>query len=473
MHKNRDGKKSIEERKLEVLLLTEMGFLSSLKRKQIRFNTKPFEKPEPTITEETKTQDNIVDFHLEISRKIDEVIRQHEEETEAQKQLENKQAEFVEFRKPWTKKVDMPRFKTDLEPLSETIIQDEELFELETPENITITPITNIGIKVPFTQPKIIENTEKKNFEQTVLTGIGDTSQDILTSLGRIKVRKTSNVTPQKKTRKQNGYTVAKKDYESVQHKLEEKKKEIEEMERLAKLKEEELKRKKHEKAEKERQRKLQLKKQAKLEKQKQAEAKKLQKQKEIQKRKKERLEQLELKKLEKQKQIEKKKKEKQKKLHAATELKEQKLKERELAEKQKNKEKEKEKLEFKKLEKQKQIEARKKEKQQKLQAAKELKEQKLKEKELAKQQKQKKEKKGFFKTKEPAAKTEKQVKKEIQPELKVETQKTDNFDEEVKEALDIIDELLGKLPEETIDEFVQSKDFEIYEKVVSKYKNK
>ena len=41
------------------------------------------------------------------------------------------------------------------------------------------------------------------------------------------------------------------------------------------------------------------------------------------------------------------------------------------------------------------------------------------------------------------------------------------------KKRMNIIDKLLEKLPENTINEFVQSDDFEIYEKVVKKYKNK
>jgi len=42
-----------------------------------------------------------------------------------------------------------------------------------------------------------------------------------------------------------------------------------------------------------------------------------------------------------------------------------------------------------------------------------------------------------------------------------------------VRKVLIVIDNLLEKLPEETIDEFVNSKDFAVYEKVINKYKNK
>ena len=46
-------------------------------------------------------------------------------------------------------------------------------------------------------------------------------------------------------------------------------------------------------------------------------------------------------------------------------------------------------------------------------------------------------------------------------------------LDYEIKKVLAIADNLLGKLPEEVIDEFVKSKDFELYEKIIEKYKIK
>ena len=46
-------------------------------------------------------------------------------------------------------------------------------------------------------------------------------------------------------------------------------------------------------------------------------------------------------------------------------------------------------------------------------------------------------------------------------------------LDEEIKQFLKIADDLLGKLPDDVIDEFAQSKDFEIYERVINKYKDK
>ena len=46
-------------------------------------------------------------------------------------------------------------------------------------------------------------------------------------------------------------------------------------------------------------------------------------------------------------------------------------------------------------------------------------------------------------------------------------------IDEDVKKLLPIIDSLLEKLPDEIVNEFANSKDFGLYEKVIEKYKVK
>ncbi len=43
-------------------------------------------------------------------------------------------------------------------------------------------------------------------------------------------------------------------------------------------------------------------------------------------------------------------------------------------------------------------------------------------------------------------------------------------IDEEVKKLLKVLDELLGKLPKEVIDEFVKSEEYKLYEKVLERY---
>ena len=124
---------------------------------------------------------------------------------------------------------------------------------------------------------------------------------------------------------------------------------------------------------------------------------------------------------------------------------------------------------ELKKLERQKRLEQKLKEKEEQKKKKLEEKQKLLAELEKKKQlEKQKKEKK-----------TETSEKK-ILPFFKItekkETKTTEqttqtSWDEEVSQAITIIDNLLEQLPEETIDKFVQSEDFEIYEKVVKKYK--
>jgi hypothetical protein len=52
-------------------------------------------------------------------------------------------------------------------------------------------------------------------------------------------------------------------------------------------------------------------------------------------------------------------------------------------------------------------------------------------------------------------------------------SKETPVLDNEIRRLLNITDELLGKLPDEVIDEFAKSEDFKLYEKVMSKYKIK
>jgi len=151
-----------------------------------------------------------------------------------------------------------------------------------------------------------------------------------------------------------------------------------------------------------------------------------------------------------KKKEEERKKQEKLKKLEEKRKLREAKQKEKERRKLEREKQKE-----LKKLERQKRLEEK-----QKLLAELEKKKQ------LKKQKKETLEKKilPFFKTIEK--KETKTTETKEQP-----TTPTSNWDEEVSQAITIIDNLLEQLPEETIDRFVQSEDFEIYEKVVKKYK--
>ncbi|MAG47600.1 hypothetical protein CL617_03265 [archaeon] len=61
-------------------------------------------------------------------------------------------------------------------------------------------------------------------------------------------------------------------------------------------------------------------------------------------------------------------------------------------------------------------------------------------------------------------------------PEIKVnklierEKKKVDLVNKDVKKVLEKMDELLGNLPEEEIEKFSKSKDFHLYEKVLTKF---
>ena len=72
---------------LEVMLLYEMGFFSSLKNKRIRFNPRPFSNPlhknSPVEVVDVK-KDSVVDFYVEIVNKIDALIEELEKENETE-----------------------------------------------------------------------------------------------------------------------------------------------------------------------------------------------------------------------------------------------------------------------------------------------------------------------------------------------------------------------------------------------------
>jgi len=104
-------------------------------------------------------------------------------------------------------------------------------------------------------------------------------------------------------------------------------------------------------------------------------------------------------------------------------------------------------------------------EKKKKLEAKMALKEEKLKQKKLTKKDKEKHESKKE-EEKPPAFHRFVSGKKEtieLNPLL----------DDDVRKVLLITDGLLEKLPEDVIDDFVKSKDFELYEKIINKYKIK
>lgn len=116
-------------------------------------------------------------------------------------------------------------------------------------------------------------------------------------------------------------------------------------------------------------------------------------------------------------------------------------------------------KLELKKAKKEAEIKERELKKEKILEARKAIKEGKLKRKLLEKEKKKNR---------------VKQEKKSKDKEKKEETkEKPVSSDEDLIKVLKIADDLLEKLSDDVIDEFVQSEDFELYEKVINKYKIK
>ncbi|MHA1574705.1 MAG: hypothetical protein ACTSXL_00955 [Alphaproteobacteria bacterium] len=430
----RDGRKKQVKTDLEIVLATELGLLSTLKR--IKFNKNPSNPTQNTIN---PNQTRLVDFHMEIAKKIDDVIQKHEEENTVEQKI-------VEPRTTWTKTPQTPIFKTEIPIDTETTNFDNELFELEVPTDNFIERKLQVEPNIE-NQPVFVGPIQPKN---TSIFAIGDHSEDkLITTLGRIKInREKIKNTNKTQTKKNNGYSKAKNNYQQVQTELEKKKHELEEIERLAKLKEIELKKKEQERKEKEKKKAIEQKKQDKL------------------------------------KQIEQKKLEKEEKLKAKQELKISKEKERKKIKQDKLKQ-----IEQKQLEKQKQEELKEKERLKELktkelekQKQKELKEQeklkRLKEKEKREQDKKTTKGKKPITIKLPK---KKEIKKEektiIKPDVKTTQKELEKNiqppEDDLIKAFEIIDDLLGKLPEETIDEFVKSDDFEVYEKVVSRYKKK
>jgi len=315
----------------------------------------------------------------------------------------------IEIRKPFDKNPKKPEFKTD-SIFEDKIVFDEELFETEVPT------------KIDFTQ-KFFELSDERSF--SFFFRNKDKKND---SAKKNKVKPTKKEKKQTKPKisknKKNGVKKTKKELEKTKDELIKKKKEIEEIEKKAKEKQKELKNKEiltkkkekkllHEKKEKERLKKKQQHEKEKIEKRHKTEEEKLKKKRE--------------KELEKKKKIEEK----------------QKIKTIKIQEKKKEKPEKKEQ----KQEKEKKV--------------------KIKKKIRIGIKRKDGEKKKLFKDKEEENITEPEKTQDIKGSEPV------LFDDEISQALEIIDELLGELPEEKIDEFVQSDDFKIYERVVSRYKKK
>jgi len=448
---------------LDIFLTAETGIFSWFNWKRIKFNPRPFSKKE----KRSNSEENLVDFHLEIVKKIDALIKEHEGEASSTEELDfisREQPsipfrEIVEIREPFKRKLEMPDFNFKTEVRSKNIFDNldfgNELFEIKLPGK----SLSDFKFVTDLDEPKdiiYIKNTKSESVdgEESHSRMLNNQNKSVQNSARgfplirfrgkeeRVKLKEKNTKDKAEKTalkshnkrieiiatkKKKNGLEKTKKEVEKAKREVEKRKRELEAIERMekeAKEKEKELKRKEMERQKKEKEEK-------------------------------------QLKKLEME----------QSYIpvdlnHLSEEIKEKEKEEfeREEIEGQKR-EKEEEKLKKLELKKAKKL-AKEKEKELKEKARLEAKKKRL---ETEHASKEEKKNIGIFTKKEkPSSSVSEHSffgKKNIeeQPIL----------DDDIRKILLITDNLLEKLPENVIDEFVQSKDFELYERVISKYKIK
>jgi hypothetical protein len=441
MHKlnlNKDRVNKLELSEIEFLMIMEMGFFSNIKKMKKKENPR-FSSDQSQKVQKTPEikKEKFVDQHLEIVRKVDELIEGNDkeiktEEIESVTKIQKNPliTNTLEMNESFIKGHETHAFQTELEfpKALGDLAQRQEFYEVEAP-----TPLTPDIIKVKegdFTS-RMAENADIKNEKTTQ-------------SIGKINfIRKSEK--PEKKVTKNNGVTKTKNELEKTKVQIESKKKELEEAIQKEKEKELELKQKEVEKRKREKLKKLNLKKKMKEEKQKEKERELELKRKNEEKQKREKLKQIELKK--------KMKEEKQK----------EKLKEKKVEKKVKTKEVKK---------------PRKPKKKKVMKPVKKDKQEKQKEKNIKKPEKkdikEKPEEKEIKVIKKKEEKEPEPLDNYIKDERPQEKEpEISEWDEDVERLLPIIDKLFDKLPEDVVDEFAQSEDFSLYEKVVLKYKNK
>ena len=334
-------------------------------------------------------KNSLVDFHLEIIKKIDTILKQHEKNNTEDTIDNEKQQTFVEIREPLSKKIEPPKTKNILQDITSTVTQTEEQLKINLP-SATSNPefrfITNTDELKDILD--IQEQPEETQVEEDVIPDInklilGDRdgiAEEKIMNLINLNLmernKKEKQSTMKNATNEKTRNTTMKKtsktedDIEKIRIELEKTQRELEEIKKKIKEKTEELRKK------------------------------------EIETKKKKKMEE----KIRKQKaKKEKKASKKHKKLRIRV----------------KKGEKKKTPLFFTK--------------------------------------KRRHEKKGG------EDKTISITAEEIEGKNLDQT----NFDEEVRKVLSITDKLLEHLPDEIIDNFVQSEDFALYEKVLTRYKIK
>ncbi|PNX45793.1 MAG: hypothetical protein BV457_08895, partial [Thermoplasmata archaeon M9B1D] len=224
----KDGKIKLDNCIIEAMLSIEMGFLGSLKGKKIKFNLSPLSKSK-NLKENNK---NFVDFHLDITKKIDKVINENEKVNNQQERQPETNIDFVEIRKNWLKGPLFPEFKTDPQgnPIFNEVNIGEDLFEIISPPEFE----NNIN-REDWHEDTLVPTVEKPNNEEyknILIDEEKQSSQKWLMSLSKIIIKskdKPKKEIEQEKTiktknEKHNGYTTIKKDLENTKKELEQKK---------------------------------------------------------------------------------------------------------------------------------------------------------------------------------------------------------------------------------------------------------
>jgi hypothetical protein len=492
------------------------GFVCTLAGKRITFNPKFFDRwREP---ERQWEMDTPIDLHFEIVKKVDALIKEHEREDmiedEPVDSLSEQQLgillgeQLVEIREPLGRKMGLSTFSIELQPrktVRDTIHREfslglpgipdpgfkfistleslDDMFTIKTADRISPedTDFINqlMGNTDVTTQKNAMGflNIKMRNREERAQYKKQKTQPKQIYFVAK-KKKSHTHTTSKKKIRHKNGLEKTRSEVERAKKEIEEKKKALEaieketrEKEKETKEKENELRRKELERRQKEKEherlKKLELKMAARLTKEKEKELRREEKERQRRKREQKKLMQLELKKEE---QLAKEK--------ARVETKEAKLEAKQaLKEEKKGKPHKKPAL-------QKSIPAEEVPERhlfpavkfgKKSGTSKEKKAKKPEKKPLFGKRKQDKDpvktakqKTGFFTKKEQPSPSAAEPSRSEEEDIEQLT-----LDEEVKRVLRITDELLGKLPEDVIDNFAQSEDFTLYEKVLMKYKIK
>lgn len=441
---------------------------------------------------------NTFKCHEDMVKRIDALIEQNEQDAVfevVEHDSETKpttMGKIAEIRNPLQRRPERSPPSLDApttRPVFNKVGAETELFDVELPASMPsdFRIITSVDEMVDPAFKRSVEESGKARDFHTWMLGINEThAQQVAMSFGRTKVNRTKGSTTQKRAKnsgktthkpikntgkqkltgvshtassderttshtKMNSVTKTKQELEETKKRIEEQKKALREAEKQERVKAMKLKQQLIEKQRRakqaEKRKRLEQRKAVREAKQQEQEQKKRKKVLERQKR----LELQQKEKEEKMKRLEQQKKERAEGLKRAEQEKMKRIEQqqREKAEELKRAERER----------MKRLEQQQKEKAEKLKRIEQEKKERMKKKIKVK------------KKKAPKLVTSKthhflHMKKEV-------SEKSPMIDDDLIKVLTIADNLLEKLPNDAVDKFVQSKDFELYEKVISKYKIK